>query len=429
MLCLVGVGRSMVVVCTQSSSARSLVYCPTVPTPLLSEATMAFVAQLLLFLFALLGNVVLWVGLVNRTHAYGWNRKFVDVLTLGFGGLMLLGIWPITQFAAGDAYPSNWPRLTEAVATACGWGAVGVAAIAVVHAAWRQLHPERRGGFADRRDQPLEIQVATHGELLAPGAPRRLGSLPGNQVVSPRRVELDLLAPYLPVAFDGLKIAHLSDLHMSRRIARSYFDQVVDHVNNWQPDVVAITGDIVEVDECLDWIDTTLSRLTARDARLFVLGNHDTRSNYGETRRRLTTAGFHDAGGQVLEIQLTAGRCVVAGNEAPWFSPVPDVKALATRESAAEEFRLALLHTPDHFRWAWQHGFHVALAGHNHGGQIRFPLLGALLSPSIYGTRYAAGVFRHNGTVMHVSPGTCSYSPMRWLCPPELNLLTLRSVS
>lgn len=387
---------------------------------------MAFLSHLLLLLYALVGHVVLWVGLVNRTHAYGWNRKFVDVLTLVFGGFLVLGVWPIAQFAAGDAYPSGWPRLPDAMASVCGWGALGVATIALTHAAWRQFHPERRGGCGAFKKEPLELDVARRTDLLAPGAPRRLGALPGNQVVSLLRVEMDLLVPNLPAAFDGLKIAHLTDLHMSGRIARDYYDQVVDHTNAWQPDVVALTGDIVEYDMCLDWIDSTLARLAARDARLFVLGNHDTRSDYSETRRRLATAGFQDAGGKVLDVPLAAGRCVVAGNEAPWFWPIPDVSSVASREGAADELRLALLHTPDHFGWARQYGFHVALAGHNHGGQIRLPLLGALLSPSIYGTRYAAGVFSHGGTVMHVSPGTSSYSPMRWLCPPELNLLTLR---
>ena len=65
------------------------------------------------------------------------------------------------------------------------------------------------------------------------------------------------------------------------------------------------------------------------------------------------------------------------------------------------------------------------LAGHNHGGQVRLPLVGAILAPSLSGTRYACGTFRRGNTVLHVSRGTGSLTPFRWNCPPEIALLVL----
>lgn len=383
-------------------------------------------ARVLLFLVAAAGHTVFWVGIVNRTHAYGWNRKLVDVLMLCCVVLFGFGLWPLTQFATGIHYPSTLPRLPESIATAWGWAAVALAGVALVHNAYCYFHRERRGGIARRTVASIELVYGEPGDLLAPGLPRWLGGLPGNEVVSPMRVELELLVPDLPTRFEGLKIVHLTDLHMSGRITRDYYDQMVDLSNAWQPDVVAITGDIVECNACHDWIDSTLARLEAHEAKLFVLGNHDVRCDSGETRRRLIAIGFLDVGGQVVEFPLAGGTCIVAGNEMPWFQPVPEVSLLGPRTIKPDELRLALLHTPDHFAWTQQHGFHVALAGHNHGGQVRFPILGALLTPSIYGTRYTQGVFSDGGTVMHVSPGTSSYSPLRWGCPPELNLITLR---
>lgn len=383
-------------------------------------------ARVLLFLVAVAGHTVFWVAIVNRTHAYGWNRKLVDVLMLACMLLCAFGFWPLAQFAAGPHYPSTLPRLPELLASAWGYASLTLAALALLHSTYCYFHPERRGGIAKRVVTPIKLVSSEPGALLAPGLPRGLGGLPGNQVVSPIRVELDLRVPDLPARFEGLKIAHLTDLHMSGRITRDYYDQMVDLANAWNPDLVAITGDIVECDACHDWVDTTLARLEARTARLFVLGNHDVRCDSGETRWRLVEAGFIDVGGHVVEVPLAGGLCIVAGNEAPWFLPEPNVSMLGPRESKPDELRLALLHTPDHFAWTQRHGFHVALAGHNHGGQVRFPILGALLTPSIYGTRYTQGVFSHGGTVMHVSPGTSSYSPIRWGCPPELNLITLR---
>ena len=90
-------------------------------------------------------------------------------------------------------------------------------------------------------------------------------------------------------------------------------------------------------------------------------------------------------------------------------------------------FRLLLAHTPDLFPWAQQLDFDLMLAGHNHGGQIRLPWIGPLISPSRYGTRYASGLFQEGPTVMHVSRGVGGEHLLRWNCPPELALLVLES--
>lgn len=381
--------------------------------------------RLLLFAIAVGGHTVLCVFAVNRTHAYGWNRKFVDVLTLIFASLLLFGLWPLAQFAAGNHYPTSLPCLPQTAAHGYGLVAVTVAAIALAHNVWRWLHPERRGGVASCHNTPLEIGDPPQ-ELLAPGKTYFLGTLPGNEVVKPQLIKLELSVPGLPRAFDGLTLAHLSDLHMSGRIRQAYFDHIVDATNALAADLVVVTGDIVEDVVCNDWIDQTLSRLEAQQGKLFILGNHDTKSDAVETRRRMVSGGFIDAGGRILTLQLDRGPCLIAGNEIPWFGPMPNLTSLPPREQSPGEFRLALLHTPDHFAWSQQHGFHVALAGHNHGGQIRFPILGALMSPSIYGTRYSGGVYSHRSTVLHVSRGTSSHSPLRWNCPPEVSLLTLR---
>lgn len=386
---------------------------------------MKLLVSLMLFAVALGGLSVTMVGMVNRTHALGWNRKLVDVLTLACGLLMVLGVWPLWQFAAGEHYPALLPALPPVVAGTIGWTAVAVAVLALTHNAWRWLHPERRGGVLKRTATALDLGTPNPAEWLAPGLPRFVGTLPLNEVLHPLLVETDLLVPDLPPAFHRLKIAHLTDLHMSGRIDRAYFDRVVEVTNAHEPDLVAITGDIVERAKCLDWIDESLAHLQAKHAKLFVLGNHDVMAGPAEIRARLVAGGFIDAGGKVEKLALPGGSCVVAGNEMPWFGPAPEVSAESSREATRDEFRLALLHTPDHFAWAQRHGFHVALAGHNHGGQVRFPILGALLAPSVYGTRFAAGVFRAGGTVMHVSPGTSSLTPMRWNCHPELNILTL----
>lgn len=382
------------------------------------------------FLLALAGHTVLWVMVVNRSHAYGWPRKSVDYLTLFCGGMLLVGAWMIAAISFSPYVP--WPAWMSCVLPMTyTWFSQAVAVAAVLHGTWRWLLPERRGGIVSRRESPIDMQGATADDLLAAGLPRLLGKLPGNQVVAPLLVETELAVPDLPPAFDGLTISHLTDFHMSGRIEQRYYDRVVEKSNELQPDIVAITGDIVEREHRMSWVGETLARIEARHAKLFVLGNHDTKANPDEIRRQMVAAGFSDVGGKAELLEWDLGsrgvqKCLVAGNEMPWFGPTPDVSPFPSRTMAPDVLRLALLHTPDHFAWTQQQGFHVALAGHNHGGQIRFPLLGALVAPSKYGTRYDAGVFQNNGTAMNLSQGTGSLTPLRYLCPPELSLLTLR---
>jgi predicted MPP superfamily phosphohydrolase len=91
------------------------------------------------------------------------------------------------------------------------------------------------------------------------------------------------------------------------------------------------------------------------------------------------------------------------------------------------QFRILLSHTPDQLSWAKEKHFDLMLAGHNHGGQIRLPYLGALITPSWYGCRYAGGLYHEPPVVLHVSRGIGGIHPIRLNCPPEIALLTLTS--
>jgi predicted MPP superfamily phosphohydrolase len=118
---------------------------------------------------------------------------------------------------------------------------------------------------------------------------------------------------------------------------------------------------------------------------------------------------------------------VLAGNEVPWYRPAADLRDSPAHDASGLPLRIVLAHSPDQFDWASANDVDLMLAGHLHGGQVRLPLLGAITSPSLHGVRYASGTFRSGNTVLHVSRGVSSLSPLRWNCPPEIALLTLRS--
>ena len=232
--------------------------------------------------------------------------------------------------------------------------------------------------------------------------------------------------PRLAAAHDGLKIAHVTDLHFSGRIERAFFEHVVDATNAMSPDIVAVTGDIVEGDQFLDWIPPTLGRLRGKYGVYYVLGNHDRRATEAKLKAAMAEAGLIHVGGKWQQILVDGAPIVIAGNELPWYKPAADLSDCPNAEESGRPLRLLLAHSPDQFRWARENDVDLMLAGHLHGGQVRLPLLGAITSPSIHGVRYVCGVFREGNTVMHVSRGVGSLTPVRLNCPPEIAVLTLR---
>jgi predicted MPP superfamily phosphohydrolase len=264
-------------------------------------------------------------------------------------------------------------------------------------------------------------------DSFAAGIPRFLGRLPGNQVLDVYIHEKQLVLPQLDPALDGVRIAHLSDLHLSGRIAKQHFVELADQVNRLQPDLIALTGDLVDANLCLEWLPDTLGRLQAPHGVFYVLGNHDRRVNQARLRDTLRSLPLMHLGGKCHVVHVRNVPILLAGNELPWYGPAPILNDQLDSNGRPPSLKILLAHGPDQFDWAVKEGFDLVMAGHNHGGQVRLPFLGAILTPSLSGTRYASGVFSRGGTVLHVSRGTASLTPLRWNCPPEVAVLVLRS--
>jgi predicted MPP superfamily phosphohydrolase len=375
------------------------------------------------------GHVVFWAALVNRIHALGIKRLWVDLLTLMCG--VCLALLPPVVFTGLAAV--FWPSLTLPLRlpSAAAWTYIGLCAMFCVIAAvqrlfWRR-HPERRGIVLSNHTVSRCVTDVSNQQLTAPGIPTWLNRLPGNEVLRVCVEEKQLAIPQLPSTHEGLRIAHLSDLHMSGRLTKSYFEQVVAATNDCRPDLVAITGDLVERSHCLSWIPDTLGKLQAPGGVFYVLGNHDQHVDENQLKRALADAGLVHLGGKCIERTVGQLPLLLAGNELPWYKPAATFSDWSGRGSSGLPLRLALVHSPDQFGWAQANDVDLVLAGHLHGGQVRLPLLGAIMSPSLQGVRYAGGVYKAGNTVMHVSRGTGSLTPLRFRCPPEIAILILRS--
>jgi hypothetical protein len=383
-----------------------------------------------LLLLALIGHGFLWIGLVNRLHAVGMRRRIVSVLTLVFflsASLLPLAIggWFLERAQLtlpGLSAGTTAERLIGLYLLVC-WV---VGPVTLVRAVWLHALLRRPSIVRFHRRRPVAIDLAA--AALSPEENRHhfAARLPLNEILRLEAVDRMLDVPRLAPALDGLSIVHLSDLHFTGRIGKAYFREVVRVANELRPDLIMLTGDLVDKPACLAWVADTLGQLKARAGVYFILGNHDLRVDSQSLRRELEQCGLNYVGGRWRRIEINGTPVVVAGNERPWVARAADMNDCPP-PAPAGPLRIVLAHTPDQFAWARAHEADLLLTGHTHGGQIRIPPLGAILSPTFSGVKYVSGVYYAAPTILHVSRGLSGDIPVRWNCPPEMARLTLRA--
>lgn len=247
-----------------------------------------------------------------------------------------------------------------------------------------------------------------------------------------------LAVPGLPEAFDGLRIAHLSDLHSARfgknqaRLARK--------VRGAAPDIVCFTGDMISAKDPDGEAFFELCRALEGLPRYGVWGNHEQRSvvlNRAACRRDLERLGVVWLDGERAWLERAGARLCLAGvllprahykhPDAPRLDP--DGAALAALMGPKPaETTLLLTHSPLDLAGYADWGAEVALTGHMHGGMVRLPFLGGVLSPEkrLF-PHFDGGLFRQGPCQMVNSRGLgLGTFPIRVFCRPEIAVVTLR---
>lgn len=238
---------------------------------------------------------------------------------------------------------------------------------------------------------------------------------------------IPIALPRLPRALDGYSIAQISDLHVGPLIQRSFVERVVERTNALKPDLIVITGDLVDgsVAHLARELDA-LSKLRARHGIAFVTGNHEYYSGAEEWVAWLRARGVRVLLNERMSIGDAGASFDLAGvTDAHAARRLPahasDIaRALHGRD---EERELVLLaHQPLSIRDAEGRGVGLMLAGHTHGGQMwPFGALVGLVQP------YVKGLHRHgDGTQVYVSSGTGFWGPpLRIGNPAEIGSIVL----
>jgi predicted MPP superfamily phosphohydrolase len=241
-------------------------------------------------------------------------------------------------------------------------------------------------------------------------------------VVEHLRFEFD----HLPEQFEGFRILHLSDIHADG--LEGLADALYEALKPLEVDLCVLTGDYrFAVKGLCHRVYPNMARILAginsQHGVLGVLGNHDSQEMVTE---------FERMGVRMLMNEAHPIHAGEAG-KALWFIGLDDPHyygcddlAGALQRVPDDAFKILLVHTPEVFADAHQHGIHLYLCGHTHGGQIRLPLLGPVFTHSNAPRKLARGAWRHKTVQGYTSSGVgCSGVTARFFCPPEIVLIEL----
>jgi predicted MPP superfamily phosphohydrolase len=388
---------------------------------------MSLLLDLLLAIVAFLGHFALAVWLFNRLHAVPWPVKRIKILErllLLVAAAIAIAFAVHILLAGGLFFAAPGWNLWKLYGA---WSLV-MAGLAVPLWVLPKLRERVPAALLANETQVIDVEIKLGYAPIAGTQARMLARFPGNEYLRLSVHRKELRIPGLPPALEGLSIAHLSDLHMLGNLTEAFYAEVMAATQDLAPDVICITGDILEHPDCLPWIPRTLGRLTAPEGRYFIIGNHEKRLPAPQPlREAMAAAGYVDLGSRTELVRFRGESVWLSGSELPWFGSQPPPPADDASTTDERRLRILLSHSPDQFPFAVQHGYDLMLAGHTHGGQICLPGIGALIAPSWYGWRYAGGTYDLGPTIMHVSRGISGKQSIRLRCPPEIALLVLRS--
>lgn len=394
-----------------------------------------------LVFFAILGFLAV------LTHVYLYRRIFRDTSghpgwrKAGVGGLAALGLLMLGSRALAFVLPES---VVHALATV-GWTWMGAAIYLILTLFLLGSVRSLVGLVRHRRSRPApsaepsptpapvsEERRQFLARATAGGAMLATGGLVGygtwRAFHPPVINRLAVRLPGLPKALDGFTLVQISDIHVGPLIRRRFMDAMVEQCNALKPDLMCITGDLVDgsVSE-LSHAVAALTNLRSRYGSYFVTGNHEYYSGDEEWSEALERMGIPVLRNRHVSIGEPGASFDLVGVD-DWSagrSGSPhryDLdKALAGRDP--ERASVLMAHQPANWREASKAGIGLQLSGHTHGGQF-FPF--TLVVSAIW--EHAAGHFEENGHHLYVSRGTGFWGPpVRVAAPPEIVHVTLLS--
>ena len=377
-------------------------------------------------LLALLGDARIFLFILNR-FVYGSHRKerspwewliFVaPPLLLALTALF----WPLSQWIDRLLTTAFMERITPERLEELAWSLL----LAKVGVAWL-IVAACVGSY----------WILDRVRVIAFGVPPLVGIRTGrpelirhrlsiNQVYDIEVTRYEIMIDDLPPAFDGYRIAFLTDTHVAPFVRRAFYREILAQVALFDPDLILLGGDFVTFHRHIPLMaDVLIGELRARDGIFAVLGNHDYWAGAERVTAALKERGVTLLNNASVLLHRDDATLPLAGID-EIYRGTPDVEA-ALRNVDPMQPAIAISHHPDIIDLVGGHRIDLLLCGHTHGGQIRFPFFGPVVVPSRHEGEFAAGFHRVRNVLMYVSRGIGAIPPVRILCRPEIATFVLR---
>ena len=272
-----------------------------------------------------------------------------------------------------------------------------------------------RGDFfpADSRRVPSQAPQGSSEEPSHGGFFKRIREESGWFLRSSHRVSI-------PNLKTNIRILHLTDVHIREQC--DWLDELCQALRNEQPDLIAITGDVVTK----GWTEAAVHQFFSAlpDAplgRFAVMGNWEHWAG-ADVNRWDAISSEHNV--ELLQNRWVEREGLVIAGTDDWLAGTPDIEASLSGRPTNTPL-LLLTHSPGYFDHLPRREIDIVLSGHSHGGQFRLPFLGALWVPKGTGER-VAGWYEEDNCHLFVSRGIgWSIAPVRLWCPPEMATIRL----
>lgn len=236
----------------------------------------------------------------------------------------------------------------------------------------------------------------------------------------------------IPSSFEGCKIIQFSDTHLGFHYNLAQLERLISKINSLSPDIVLFTGDLMDEPNRYDEvkkIPPLLKTLKASLGKFCIYGNHD-HGGYGSELYQsiMEQSEFVLLQNTSTPITLLDGSRIelIGIDDAMLGKPNFELALANVRQ---DNFKLLLSHAPDLADQAVLHGIHYQISGHSHGGQIKIPFMGALVTPP-FAEKYTEGLYQiedqDQRLTLYVNRGIgTTRLPFRFLSQPELTVYTL----
>jgi predicted MPP superfamily phosphohydrolase len=230
----------------------------------------------------------------------------------------------------------------------------------------------------------------------------------------------------LPKSFIGTRIVHISDLHLGFYMDTDDLIELVLQIQQLQPDLLCFTGDLVDHDPAISLAAIPyLKKLQAPLGKFAVLGNHDYQRNAAVVTQSLTKGGFQVLNNSHRILRKHTDQIAIIGVEDQLMGQPNLAKAC---EGLSKTCSILLSHCPDFAEEITSFPIGLQLSGHSHGGQVRLPFVGHLMTPT-YAKKYVEGLYQmeENELQVYVNRGIgTTILPVRFFCRPQISVIELK---